>query len=127
VHGIKTIEIRSWPTQRRGRVLIHAAGVSDRSEHAWSFVPAGLRQAAERTGGIVGVGELTDCIAYRTAVAFAADVDRHRNDPAWYRGPVLYGFCFAALTPLPFRAYPGWVRFFSVHHEAPRRGRVARK
>lgn len=121
VHGIKTIEIRSWPTSRRGRVLIHAARVSDRSPHAWSFVPAELMDAAQVTGGIIGAAEISDCIAYRSATAFKADAAQHRNDPAWFKAPVLYGFRFENPGPLPFRAYPGWVRFFSVGAKPPAR------
>lgn len=114
VHGLKTIEIRSWPTNRRGRVLIHVARVPDRGKRGWSFVPPELQEAARLTGGIIGAGELADCITYRTAEAFAEDEARHRNDPAWFRGPVLYGFRFEKLTPLPFRPCLGWVRFFRV-------------
>src|SRR5207237_2533412 len=121
VPGRKTIEVRRWPTDRRGRILIHAARVSDERPEAWSLVPADLREAAQLVGGIVGAGELTGCTAYRTVSAFKADQQQHLNDPAWFRGPVLYGFTFAQLTPLPFRPYPGWMRFFPVRIEEPRR------
>src|SRR4051794_31022472 len=42
VHGVKTIEVRRWPTARRGRVLIHAARVPDDRPEAWSRVPEEL-------------------------------------------------------------------------------------
>lgn len=114
VHGHKTVEVRRWATRRRGRVLIHAARVSDPRREAWAHVPPELREAARLTGGIIGVGELTGCLAYRSAEAFAADGARHLNDPSWFRPPVLYGFTFAGLGALPFRRYPGHVRFFPV-------------
>lgn len=114
IHGRKTIEVRRWPTARRGRVLIHAARVSDSRAEVWALVPAELRQAAEIVGGIVGVAELTHCLAYRTAETFAAHRHLHLNDPSWFRGPVLYGFAFANPAVLPFRPYPGWMRFFRV-------------
>jgi hypothetical protein len=38
---------------------------------------------------------------------------------------VLYGFVFANLEVLPFRRYPGWMRFFPVGDEAPTRARPA--
>lgn len=113
VHGYKSIEVRHWATVRRGRVLIHAARVSDARPEAWALVPGELRPAAEAVGGIVGAGELTDCRAYETAADFAADRPRHLNDPSWYRPP-LFGFVFARTCPLPFRPYRGWVRFFPV-------------
>jgi hypothetical protein len=52
---------------------------------------------------------------------FAADRHRHLNDPAWFEPPVLYGLVFANLGTVPFRPYPGWMRFFPVHDQVPRR------
>lgn len=107
-----------------GRVLIHAARVPDPQELAWKHVPEQLRDAARQVGGIVGAGDLTECIAYRAAEAFTADKELHLNDPSWFRPPVLYGFTFVNVTPLPFREYPGWMRFFTVGDEQPRRKSV---
>jgi hypothetical protein len=121
VSGCKTIEVRRWPTARRGPVLIHAARVPDPRKEGWALLPAELTQAAQLLGGIVGAGELTDCILYRDAEAFAADRSRHLNDPSWFQGRVLYGFRFTKLTMLPFRAYPGWMRFFPVEEGWPER------
>jgi hypothetical protein len=84
----------------------------------WARVPAELRDAAAVVGGILGAAELTGCVAYRTAEAFAADAARHLNDPSWFEGPVLYGFTIANAMALPFRACPGWMRFFAVPAEA---------
>lgn len=120
-YGLKTIEIRRWPTRRRGRVLIHAARVPDPQELAWKHVPEQLRGAARQVGGIVGAGDLTECLAYHAAEAFTADKELHLNDPSWFRPPVLYGFTFVNLTPLPFREYPGWMRFFTVSDDLLRR------
>ena len=117
VYGYKTIEVRRWPTARRGSILIHAARVPDLRAEAWALLPAELHEAAQLQGGIIGAGELTDCITYRSLAAFATDQSRHLNDPSWYRAPVLYGFRFAGLKPLAFQAYPGWMRFFSVPKE----------
>src|SRR5579883_1868445 len=83
VHGRKTIEVRRWPTARRGRVLIHAARIPDPRPEAWAHVPPELFDAAQLLGGILGEGELVDCIAYRDPAVFAADRVLHLNDPSW--------------------------------------------
>lgn len=119
VHGVKTIEVRKWPTARRGRILIHAARVSDLRREVWRHVPPELREQAQLTGGIVGAADLLDCVAYRTLETFTAAQLRHLNDPAWFALPVLYGFVFANACPLPFRRFSGYMRFFPVRHEMP--------
>ena len=113
VHGRKTIEVRSWSTPRRGRVLVHAARVPDARAEGWNRVTEDLRVACSQVGGIIGCAELTDCRAYRNRQEFEADTERHLNDPSWYDDS-LYGFVFANGTPLPFRALSGWMRFFPV-------------
>jgi hypothetical protein len=91
------------------------------------MLPVELRQAAKLGGGIIGSCELTGCIAYRSEEAFAADQPRHLNEPAWFRPPVLYGFTIAGAVPLPFRPYPGWVRFFAVKDRVPRRKKAGNR
>jgi hypothetical protein len=115
--GLKTIEVRRWPTARRGRILIHAARVPDERPEAWAHVPAEWLETAQLLGGIVGAGDLTDCAAYRTIEEFQADQSRHLNDPSWFEPPRLYGFVFANLQTLPFRRYSGWMRFFPVEED----------
>ena len=117
VHGRKSVEVRSWPTARRGRILIHAARVSDPRPEAWAWVPPELADAARLVGGIIGAAELTGCRTYRTPDAFAADAHLHLNDPSWFRPPALYGFTLAHAAVLPFRELPGWMRFFPVPDE----------
>ncbi|HXG11428.1 MAG TPA: (5-formylfuran-3-yl)methyl phosphate synthase [Gemmataceae bacterium] len=114
VHGLKTIEVRRWPTARRERILIHAARVPDERPEAWNLVPSHLHEAAQLRGGIVGAGDLIGCKRYANRETFAADQAAHLNKPSWFDGPVLYGFTFANLTVLPFRPCPGWMRFFPV-------------
>jgi hypothetical protein len=117
VHGLKTVEVRRWPTARRGPILIHAARVPDDRPQAWRLVPPELEDFARLQGGIVGRGNLVQCIDYASAEAFAADQPRHGNDPSWFAGPNLYGFVFTDLQPLPFFACAGWMRFFPVDLE----------
>jgi len=117
VHGLKTIEVRNWPTARRGKILIHAARVPDHRTDAWAKVPLELHSAARLVGGLVGEGELVNCVEYTSPQEFAADRECHLNDSTWFEPPRLYGFKFANLKPLPFRRYLGWMRFFPVEVE----------
>lgn len=112
--GRKTIEVRSWPTSRRGRILIHASRIPDERPEAWAHVPDALKPLADYRGGIIGVAELTTCVAYRTADAFVAARLQHLNEPDWYKPPVLYGFGFRDAKVLPYRRYTGWMKFFPV-------------
>lgn len=114
VAGRKTMEIRRWPTARRGRILIHAPRIPDARQQAWAMVPADLLPLAQLNGGIVGVAELSDCLTYSNLEDFVRDQERHLNDPSWFEPPTMYGFAFVGPRVLPFRKYPGWVRFFPV-------------
>jgi hypothetical protein len=111
-HGLKTVEVRSWRTRQRGRVLIHAARLPDPRPEAWACVPPELLPSTRLAGGIVGVGELLECRTYRNRTEFTADRDRHRNQSDWFRPPRLYGFVFVNLAVLPFAPCPGQTRFF---------------
>jgi ASCH domain len=114
VSGRKTIEVRKWPTAIRGRFFIHAARIPDRRPEAWSLVPDELRPMTELRGGVIGAADLTGCVIYRTQAKFAADEDKHRNDPSWFTPPHLYGFTFSGAVVVPFFPYKGNVRFFKV-------------
>jgi ASCH domain-containing protein len=114
VHGLKTIEVRRWPTARRGRILIHAARIPDARPEAWRHVPPELVENAGQQGGIIGAVELIRCVTYGNLEEFQRDRELHLNDAAWFEPPQLYGFAFAHPAPLQFRPYPGWFRFFVV-------------
>src|ERR1051325_2394524 len=74
VAGLKSIEIRRWPTARRGRILIHAARVPDDRLDAWKYVQTPLlRELAQLRGGIIGAVELTGCLSYQDLAGFAGD------------------------------------------------------
>lgn len=115
VHGLKTIEVRAWPTARRGRVLIHAARISDERTEGWRMLPAHVRETALLTGGLLGSAEITECVAYETREEFARDQEAHMNDPQWFKGRRLYGFRFANAAISTFRPLAGWMRFFPVN------------
>ncbi len=114
--GRKTVEVRSWSTDRRGLVLIHASRQVDDRPEAWAGLN-GLdqeRKLAELQGGIIGAAELVGCRAYSSRSSFARDRRLHLNHPAWFQPPRLFGFVFENARVLPFRALPGWVKFFRV-------------
>jgi hypothetical protein len=114
VHGVKTVEIRRWPTRHRGLLLIHASRQSDDRAEGWTLVPLQAQTTATLRGGIVGSVELTDCITYPDSETFSADQSRHLNQPAWFRPPALYGFLLSRPRVLPFRRLAGQVRLFGV-------------
>lgn len=112
VAGRKTIEVRRWSTGRRGRILIHAAGIPDPRPEAWKLVPPELEYLARRNGGLLGACDLVECRTYRRPEAFAADVQLHLCDPKWFQEPVMYGFLMTRPVELPFQPCSGWMRFF---------------
>lgn len=116
VAGVKTVEVRTWRTGRRGRVLIHAAKAADDRPEGWALVTTPeLRELAALRGGMIGVGELADCVRYTTREAFAAAADGHRNAPEWFRPAGLFGFVFQNLRPIAYHACPGKTMFFTVN------------
>ena len=112
--GLKTIEIRRWPTARRGRILIHAARVPDPREEGWRLLTPDWKPLGQLSGGIIGAVELTACKHYTELDVFKAEQTAHRNEPSWFESKGLYGFVFTEPEILAFRKYPGWFRFFSV-------------
>ena len=114
VAGLKSIEVRSWPTPRRGQILIHAARIPDPRPESWAWVPPELLAATKSVGGIIGTAEITGCLAYRDPATFVADRLLHLNEAAWFRPPLLFGFLLCKTGPLPFRRFPGNVKFFTV-------------
>jgi hypothetical protein len=100
-NGYKDVENRRWLTRYRGTFAIHAALTPDtefvkRFRDVLATVP--LPETLE-CGGIVGVGELVDCVT--------------ESDSPWFCGP--YGFVVAEATPVPFKPLAGRLNFFRVH------------
>lgn len=123
VHGLKAIEIRRWSTDRRGRILIHAARTPDDRDHGWNFLDDEVKKTAQLRGGIIGAAMLTGCTTYRRRKTFVADQPLHLNDPDWFLPPCMYGFIFTDPERLPFRRCPGNVRFFPVDDNNSRQGK----
>jgi len=107
VHRHKTIENRSWHTNRRGRILIHAGKAIDRE--ATAFLRAGRHPVTGRhwdvvapdrfeVGGIVGEAAIVACL--------------RQSDSEWFVGP--FGIELAGARPLPFVACRGMLGFFRL-------------
>lgn len=105
----KDIENRDWPTNFRGRVLIHASKNCSRAEYdgAVDFLIA--RDLERRggglpwidqfdRGGIVGSVEIVDCVT--------------ASDSPWFVGE--FGFVLRNPQPLPFAPAKGRLGFFNV-------------
>ncbi|VTS02336.1 ASCH domain-containing protein [Tuwongella immobilis] len=116
--GVKSIEIRSWPTTKSGRIFIHASSIAVTDPGPWRHVTDSIRPHTIHRGGIIGSVVITDCRAYRSIAEFEADQPKHLN-PLENYDPPRYGFILAEPTPLPFRKWKGNTGFFRVPTETP--------
>ena len=102
VNGHKDIENRSWKTNFRGPLLIHAAKGMTKDEYIGALVMAEENGVVVpdfkdlELGGIVGHAVLIDCVS-------------HSYDP-WFFGP--FGFVMVKQKPLPFITCKGSLGFF---------------
>ncbi len=105
-HG-KDVENRSWPTQYRGPVLIHAAkkwGPEERANLRWVEDATATKLedvACPLLGGIIGRAEIVDCVS--------------EWGSKWFFGP--YGFVLKNAEPLDFRPCRGALGFFTPKYE----------
>jgi hypothetical protein len=109
LHAGKDIENRSWRTNFRGRVLIHASKGMDLSEYddaLWLALQAGAAGSVRSMpmsnglvrGGIIGSVEIVDCVS--------------ASGSPWFCGP--FGFVLRNPQPLRFRMCRGGLGFFNV-------------
>jgi ASCH domain len=117
VHGLKSIEIRRWATERRGRIYVHASKTPDPRPEAWAWLPDPLKPAAAIVGGLIGTVEITGCVPYSDVATFRTDRFLHFNDAAWFKPPMMYGFLLAHAKPVAFRPIIGNIKFFPVGPE----------
>lgn len=99
-NGFKDIENRSWRTDHRGPVLIHASSATT------DFTTESIRDIKREyrvevpgeldIGGIVGIVDVVDCVG------------DHRSK--WFSGE--WGWVLANARRLPFRERKGFVKFF---------------
>lgn len=106
VRRFKPVENRSWRTDYRGDLLIHASKTYDDSiDVAWAEALIGDRLPpreffARLQGGIVGCARMTDCV--------------QQYPSPWFFGP--HGFVLDAATPLPFTPCRGMPGLFDVDY-----------
>lgn len=107
-HGYKPVENRTWKTNYRGPILLHASQGMTRFEYeeaAAVAIDAGVTnlpafESLER-GGFVGAVDVVDC------------VESHQSP--FFFGP--YGFQLANAKPIPFVPFKGKLGFFEVTDE----------
>ena len=118
LHAGKDIENRTWQTNFRGRVLIHAAKGMTAGEFDDAMEFAGMVTDGFSTcgtdrlptlhdierGGIVGSVEIVDCVQRNGR--------RNYQVSDWFVGP--WGFVLRNPEPLPFRPLKGALGFFDV-------------
>jgi hypothetical protein len=120
VTGVKSVEVRTWATRRRGLVYVHASKLPDDRPQGWDRVTTPeLEQLAALRGGLIGACDLTDCRRYDTAAAFAADAGLHLNAPDWFLPPRLFGFVFRNPRPIAYHPCTGQTMFFGLDGFAP--------
>jgi hypothetical protein len=117
VHGIKTVEVRTWLTGKTGKILIHASKSLEPDPDAWRHISTPeLMTTAGLVGGVIGVAELCECITYSSRDAYAADT-RHCTGAERFQPPRMYGFRFKNAKRVEFLPWLGNTNFFSVKAE----------
>lgn len=117
LHLGKDVENRSWPTQYRGPLLIHAGASRSRAEYAgFQNMLADPECAALLRSrcvdpvcpafedlpraGFVGMADLVDCVG--------------DSDSPWWAGPGQFAFVLANPRPIPFVPFKGRLGLFRV-------------
>lgn len=93
--GIKDVENRTWPTNFRGRVLIHASGkdttpISDSNILHPQLIAIALQKLSDddfnselKTGAIIGNVEIVDCVQGHPSIwaehGMVTFLDKYRN------------------------------------------------
>ena len=109
VNGHKDIENRDWPTNFRGRLLVHAGQTMARKYYEQTvgelrlggLCPAGMPAFEDlQRGGFVGWTHVVDCV---------------QDHPSpWTQAMSPYGFVLRDSSPIPFVPWKGRLGFFNV-------------
>jgi len=107
--GRKTIEIRTWNTNYRGRFYVHASGNVD--EGACEYYH--MKNLTKRA--IIGEAELVDVKVYNNREEFLKDNDKHMAKI--FKLPenkTLYGFILTNAKKRTPKPMPGQLGFFDA-------------
>ncbi len=101
VHGFKDVENRTWATNYRGKLLIHASQRFDKAGYEWVIKNFDIQIPSPsifERGGIVGEVKLVDCVK--------------AHESQWFSGPD--GFVLSEAHPLPFKQMRGRLGIFHL-------------
>jgi hypothetical protein len=122
VTGVKNVENRTWYSQVRGPILIHAGKTVDKGGLRWCEDHGIELPAYLPTGGIVGRVNLVGMVAYAADGILECTPDPEIN-PATiedevrkWLGPESVGFVLRDPQPLPFKPCLGRLGFFEFNY-----------
>lgn len=112
IHGYKPVENRTWKTNFRGRVYVHAGKEFDHDGFAWiwgrrrqlglstyidfELLTADFMEGKDLYGGIIGTVDIVNCVT--------------SHPSPWFAGP--YGFVLENPQPIEFIPMRGQLGFF---------------
>ncbi|MFA7100132.1 MAG: ASCH domain-containing protein [Eubacteriales bacterium] len=98
IQGLKPVENRTWKTDFRGEILIHAGKTFDKK--GFDFMKLMGIPCPDKfelkTGGIIGKVTISDCV--------------NKLNSRWFKGP--YGFILSNPKKILFIPVPGQLGFF---------------
>jgi ASCH domain-containing protein len=117
VSGYKTIELRTWPTDYRGWLWIHAGRTPDLDAmDVFQLSPERFRY-----GGLVGIAHLAACEPIETPTEWYTLRNEHRSPGAFARG--VHGWRFDDAIALPDKIdLRGQLKLFDL--DPPTRERI---
>ncbi len=101
IQGYKDFENRTWKTNFRGEIYIHAGKKFDREGYLFvrkNFTQIEMDNFDFQYGGIVGTAEVVDCVSDSLS--------------PWFLGP--YGFALKNAKKIPFIPCRGALGFFKA-------------
>jgi hypothetical protein len=117
--GLKSIELRTWSTDYRGWLWIHAAKQLDLD----AMEIYDLQPSHFPTGGLVGIADLAACKPIESPTQWAALRNEHRSPGTFARGIIGWRFRDAVALREKIDSR-GELRLFSL--DMPTRARVAK-